>query len=102
MYIYTIVQIANINFYAHAHASIIRLHALQNRKCFTSSMQCKAVFSTLLPIVALSCLLSGCVQAEGVRDFADETNIQLWTCDGSVGQKWQVLTRAVEAARAAY
>ena len=30
-----------------------------------------------------------CVEAERVQDFADETNIQLWTCDGSLGQKWQ-------------
>ena len=50
-----------------------------------------SIADSLLRPFSLLSLLVGLLQAEGVQDFADETNIQLWTCDGSVGQKWQVI-----------
>lgn len=39
-------------------------------------------------------LMIVCVLGEP-QDFADETNIQLWECNMSVGQKWYVASHQI-------
>ena len=44
--------------------------------------------AVLVPFYFLCLQLLAAGRGSGVRDFADETNIQLWECNGSQGQKW--------------
>ena len=44
--------------------------------------------AVLVPFYFLCLQLLAAGRGPGVRDFADETNIQLWECNGSQGQKW--------------
>ena len=50
----------------------------------------RQVRAVLVPFYFLCLQLLAAGRSPGVRDFADETNIQLWECNGSQGQKWWI------------
>lgn len=42
----------------------------------------------MVALIHVLCLQLAAGEGARVGDFPDETNIQLWDCNGSEGQKW--------------